>query len=69
MINKAIYSFWTKPMNDTYVGFNSEKVLIECMTLSAGFCRRYFSKVDIGHNHFLYFESKHQLLINSQVVA
>ena len=47
MINKAIYSFWTKPMNDTFFGFNSEKVLIECMALSVGLCRRYFSKVEL----------------------
>ena len=47
MIDTAIYSFWSKPMNDSYVGFSSEKYLIECMTISVMLSRNYFSEVKL----------------------
>jgi hypothetical protein len=47
MIDKAVYSFWTKPMGDTYVGFNSEKSLIECISISVMMSKNYFSKVEL----------------------
>lgn len=47
MIDKAIYSFWTKPMNDSFVGFNSEKSLIECISISVMMSRKHFSKVEL----------------------
>lgn len=47
MIDKAIYSFWSKPMDDTYVGFNSEKSFIECISISVMKCREHFSKVEL----------------------
>ena len=47
MIDKAIYSFWSKPMDNTYVGFNSEKSLIECFSISVMMSRKHFSKVEL----------------------
>jgi len=47
MIDKAVYSFWTKPMEDTYVGFRSEKSLIECISISVMMIKNYFSKVEL----------------------
>jgi len=47
MIDKAIYSFWTKPMGDKYVGFRSEKSLIECFSISVMMSRKHFSKVEL----------------------
>jgi len=47
MIDKAIYSFWSKPMNDTCVGFNSEKSFIECISISVMMSRKHFSKVEL----------------------
>jgi hypothetical protein len=47
MIDKAIYSFWSKPMNDKYVGFSSEKSLIECISISVMMSRKHFSKVEL----------------------
>ena len=47
MIDKAIYSFWSKPMDDRYVGFSSEKSLIECISISVMMSRKHFSKVEL----------------------
>lgn len=47
MIQRAVYSLWTKPMNDTYVGFNSEKALMECFALSLHFSKKWFKEVHL----------------------
>jgi hypothetical protein len=47
MIERAIYSFWTKPMEDTYVGFNSEESLIECFALSLHHSKKWFKEVHL----------------------
>ena len=47
MIQRAVYSLWTKPMNDTYVGFNSEEALMECFALSLHFSKKWFKEVHL----------------------
>ena len=47
MIKRAIYSLWTKPMDDKIVGFNSEKTLIECFALSLNFTKKWFEEVHL----------------------
>jgi hypothetical protein len=47
MIERAIYSLWTKPMDDGYVGFNSEEALMECFALSLHFSKKWFKEVHL----------------------
>lgn len=45
MIERAVYSLWTKPMNGEFVGFNSEKALMECFSLSLHYSKKWFKEV------------------------
>ena len=45
MIERAIYSLWTKPMTQGYVGFNSEKALMECFALSLHYSKKWFKEI------------------------
>jgi hypothetical protein len=45
MIKRAVYSLWTKPMNEEFVGFNSEKALMECFALSLHYSKKWFKEV------------------------
>lgn len=47
MIKRAVYSLWTKPMNGKTVGFNTEKNLIECFTLSLHYTKKWFDEVHL----------------------
>ena len=47
MIDKAIYSLWTKPMNDFSVGFNSEEIFIKCLSISLEMSKNYFTHVEL----------------------
>lgn len=47
MIERAVYSLWTKPMDDGYVGFNSEEALMECFALSLHFSKKWFKEVHL----------------------
>lgn len=43
MINKALYSFWSKPNT----GFNTEEDLINCLKLSLLFSKKWFDKTEL----------------------
>jgi hypothetical protein len=45
MIERAIYSLWTKPMTQGYIGFNSEKALMECFALSLHYSKKWFKEI------------------------
>ena len=45
MIERAIYSLWTKPMDQEFVGFNSEQTLMECFALSLHYAKKWFKEV------------------------
>lgn len=45
MIERAVYSLWTKPMDQEYVGFNSEEALMECFALSLYYTKKWFKEV------------------------
>jgi hypothetical protein len=47
MIDKAIYSLWTKPMDDFLVGFNSEEIFIKCLSISLEMSNKYFTHVEL----------------------
>ena len=47
MIDKAIYSLWTKPMDDFLVGFNSEEIFIKCLSISLEMSKKYFTHVEL----------------------
>lgn len=47
MIDKAIYSLWTKPMDDFSVGFNSEEIFIKCLSISLEMSKKYFTHVEL----------------------
>lgn len=45
MIERAVYSLWTKPMDGEHVGFNTEEALINCFKLSLHYTRKWFKEV------------------------
>jgi len=47
MIERAVYSLWTSPMDEQTVGFNTEKAFIECFTLSLHFSKKWFKEVHL----------------------
>jgi hypothetical protein len=47
MIDKAIYSLWTKPMDDFLVGFNSEEIFIKCLSISLEMSKKFFTHVEL----------------------
>lgn len=48
MINKAVYSHWSKPVNsDSWLGFASERSLIASLYLSVLFSRKWFDEVEL----------------------
>ncbi len=47
MIDKAIYSLWTKPMDDFLVGFNNEETFIKCLSISLEMSKNYFTHVEL----------------------
>jgi hypothetical protein len=47
MIERAIYSLWTKPMDDELTGFNSEQSLMECFALSVNYSKKWFKEVHL----------------------
>lgn len=46
MIERAIYSLWTKPM-DAELRFNSEQSLMECFALSVNCAKKWFKEVHL----------------------
>lgn len=47
MVERAVYSLWTKPMNGEFVGFNSEKTMMECFALSLYYSKKWFKEVHL----------------------
>jgi hypothetical protein len=47
MIDKAIYSLWTKPMDNFLLGFNSEEIFIKCLSISLEMSNKYFTHVEL----------------------
>jgi len=47
MVERAVYSLWTKPVDGETVGFNSEQTLIECFTLSLHYSKKWFKEVHL----------------------
>ena len=47
MINKVVYSYWSKPSKGKNVGFNSIKAFSNCATLSVLNSKKWFDKVEL----------------------
>ena len=47
MIKKVVYSHWSKPMGEEFVGFNSEKMFIASAYLSVMLNLNYFEEVEL----------------------
>jgi hypothetical protein len=47
MVERAVYSLWTKPVDGEHVGFNSEKSLMECFALSLHYSKKWFKEVHL----------------------
>jgi hypothetical protein len=47
MVERAIYSLWTKPMKGEHVGFNSEQALMESFALSLHYSKKWFKEVHL----------------------
>ena len=47
MINKVVYSYWSKPANDKNVGFNSEQAFGNCAKLSVLKSKKWANKVEL----------------------
>lgn len=47
MIERAVYSLWTLPMEGQYVGFNTEEALINCFKLSLHYSKKWFKEVHL----------------------
>lgn len=48
MINRAVYSFWTKPQSkskELLCGFNSTEAFLDCLHLSVIFSKKWFKEV------------------------
>jgi len=46
-MDKVVYSHWSKPSKDEYVGFNSKQAFKNCAELSVLHSRKWFSKVEL----------------------
>lgn len=47
MIERAVYSLWTTPMEGQYVGFSTEEALIDCFKLSLYYTKQWFKEVHL----------------------
>lgn len=47
MIERAVYSLWTSPMEGEHVGFNTEEALINCFKLSLYYTKQWFKEVHL----------------------
>lgn len=47
MIERAVYSLWTTPMEGQHVGFNTEEALINCFKLSLHYTKQWFKEVHL----------------------
>lgn len=47
MIKKAVYSQWSKPANDSHIGFNSKKAFYNCALLSLINSKKWFEEVEL----------------------
>lgn len=47
MVNKIVYSHWSKPAGREFVGFNSEKMLAATTYLSVRYSLRWFDEVEL----------------------
>ena len=47
MVDKVVYSFWSKPMNSDNVGFNSEEAFANCLKLSVFYSKKHFKEVQM----------------------
>jgi hypothetical protein len=49
MIERAVYSLWTKPMDgkNEHVGFNTEEALFNCFKLSLHYSKQWFKEVHL----------------------
>lgn len=47
MVERAVYSLWTKPTEGEHVGFNTEQTLIECFALSLHYSKKWFKEVHL----------------------
>ena len=45
MIERAVYSLWTAPMEDENVGFNTEEAMVNCFRLSLFHSKKWFKEV------------------------
>ncbi len=46
-MNKVVYSHWSKPSKDEYVGFNSKQAFKNCAELSVLHSKKWFDKVEL----------------------
>jgi len=46
-MNKVVYSQWSKPAKDEFVGFNSKKAFANCAELSVLNSKKWFDKVEL----------------------
>jgi hypothetical protein len=46
-MNKVVYSQWSKPMNDNFIGFNSKQSFANCAELSVLNSKKWFDKVEL----------------------
>ena len=47
MINKVVYSHWSKPMDGEHVGFNSKEAFANCARLSILASKKWASVVEL----------------------
>ena len=47
MIEKAIYSNWSKPNNDLYAGFNSDEAFANSLHLSVLYSKKWFKEIEL----------------------
>lgn len=47
MIERAVYSLWTTPMDGKHVGFNTEEALFNCFKLSLYYTKKWFKEVHL----------------------
>lgn len=47
MIERAVYSLWTTPMDGVHVGFNTEEALFNCFKLSLHYTKQWFKEVHL----------------------
>jgi hypothetical protein len=47
MIERAVYSLWTSPIEGEHVGFNTEEALFDCFKLSLYYTKQWFKEVHL----------------------